>query len=72
MVHTLFVTGAVSYSRAARDMTQIETGSRLTPIGRAPACCARTSRGCCARRSSAVCGARAGGGLAESMDSQIS
>jgi len=35
MVHALFVTDGVSYSRAARDMTQIETGSRLTPIGRA-------------------------------------
>jgi hypothetical protein len=35
MVHALFVTEGVSYGRAARDMTQIETGSRLTPIGRA-------------------------------------
>jgi hypothetical protein len=35
MVHALFVTNGVSYSRAARDMTQIETGSRLTPSGRA-------------------------------------
>jgi 8-oxo-dGTP pyrophosphatase MutT (NUDIX family) len=31
----LFVAEAVSYSRAARDMTQIELGSRLTPIRRA-------------------------------------
>jgi hypothetical protein len=35
MVHAIFVTEGVSFSRAARDMTQIETGSRLTPIGRA-------------------------------------
>jgi ADP-ribose pyrophosphatase YjhB (NUDIX family) len=35
MVHALFVAEAVSYQRAARDMTQIETGSRLTPIRRA-------------------------------------
>ena len=35
MVHGLYVAEAVSYSRAARDMTQIETGSRLTPIRRA-------------------------------------
>ncbi len=35
MVHAIFVTEATSYSRAARDMTQIETGSRLTPIRRA-------------------------------------
>ena len=35
MVHALFVTEGVSYSRAARDMTQIETGSRLTPFRRA-------------------------------------
>jgi ADP-ribose pyrophosphatase YjhB (NUDIX family) len=35
MVHALFVTEAVRYSRAARDMTQIETGSRLTPVRRA-------------------------------------
>ena len=35
MAHALFVTEAVSYSRAARDMTQIETGSRLTSIRRA-------------------------------------
>jgi ADP-ribose pyrophosphatase YjhB (NUDIX family) len=35
MVHAIFVTEAVSYSRAARDMTQIEVGSRLTPIRRA-------------------------------------
>jgi ADP-ribose pyrophosphatase YjhB (NUDIX family) len=35
MVHALFLTEGVSYSRAARDMTQIETGSRLTPIRRA-------------------------------------
>jgi ADP-ribose pyrophosphatase YjhB (NUDIX family) len=35
MAHALFVTEAVSYSRAARDMTQVETGSRLTPIRRA-------------------------------------
>ncbi len=35
MVHVVFVADGLSYSRAARDMTQIETGSRLTPIGRA-------------------------------------
>ncbi len=35
MVHAVFVTEAVSYSRSARDMTQIEVGSRLTPIRRA-------------------------------------
>jgi ADP-ribose pyrophosphatase YjhB (NUDIX family) len=35
LVHAIFVTEALSYSRAARDMTQIETGSRLTPIRRA-------------------------------------
>ncbi|HEY1753093.1 MAG TPA: NUDIX domain-containing protein [Caulobacteraceae bacterium] len=34
-VHPIFVTEALSYRRAARDMTQIETGSRLTPIRRA-------------------------------------
>jgi 8-oxo-dGTP pyrophosphatase MutT (NUDIX family) len=35
MVHALFVTEALTYDRAARDMSQIETGSRLTPIRRA-------------------------------------
>jgi ADP-ribose pyrophosphatase YjhB (NUDIX family) len=35
MVHAIFVTEALSYSRAAKDMTQIETGSRLTSIRRA-------------------------------------
>jgi 8-oxo-dGTP pyrophosphatase MutT (NUDIX family) len=35
MVHLIFVTEGLSFSRAARDMTQIEIGSRLTPIGRA-------------------------------------
>jgi ADP-ribose pyrophosphatase YjhB (NUDIX family) len=35
MVHALFVTEALTYRRAARDMTQIEMGSRLTPIRRA-------------------------------------
>ena len=35
MVHPLFITEAVSYRRSARDLTQIETGSRLTPIRRA-------------------------------------
>jgi ADP-ribose pyrophosphatase YjhB (NUDIX family) len=35
MVHAIFVSEAVSYSRSARDMTQIEVGSRLTPIRRA-------------------------------------
>jgi ADP-ribose pyrophosphatase YjhB (NUDIX family) len=35
MVHAIFVTEAVSYCRAARDTTQIETGSRLTSIRRA-------------------------------------
>lgn len=35
MVHALYVAEGVSYSRGARDMTQIETGSRLTSIGRA-------------------------------------
>jgi ADP-ribose pyrophosphatase YjhB (NUDIX family) len=35
MVHALFVTEAVTYTRAARDMSQIEVGSRLTPIRRA-------------------------------------
>lgn len=35
MVHAIFVTEGVSYRRGARDMTQIEVGSRLTPIGRA-------------------------------------
>jgi ADP-ribose pyrophosphatase YjhB (NUDIX family) len=34
-IHAFFVTEAVSYRRAARDMTQIETGSRLRPIRRA-------------------------------------
>jgi 8-oxo-dGTP pyrophosphatase MutT (NUDIX family) len=37
MVHAVFVTEAERYSRAARDMTQIETGSRLTSIRRAVA-----------------------------------
>lgn len=35
MVHAIFVTEGVNYRRSARDMTQIEVGSRLTPIGRA-------------------------------------
>jgi 8-oxo-dGTP pyrophosphatase MutT (NUDIX family) len=35
VVHAIFVTEAQSYSRAARDTTQIETGSRLTSIRRA-------------------------------------
>ena len=35
MVHAIFVTEGFSYSRAARDMNQIETGSRLTSIRRA-------------------------------------
>jgi ADP-ribose pyrophosphatase YjhB (NUDIX family) len=35
MVHALFVAEALTYDRAARDMRQIEVGSRLTPIGRA-------------------------------------
>jgi ADP-ribose pyrophosphatase YjhB (NUDIX family) len=35
MAHAIFVTEAQSYSRAARDMTQIEIGSRLTSIRRA-------------------------------------
>jgi hypothetical protein len=35
MVHALFVTEGVSYSRSVRDMTQIETGSRLTSVRRA-------------------------------------
>jgi hypothetical protein len=35
MVHAVFVTEGVSYSRGARDMTQIKTGSRLTSIRRA-------------------------------------
>jgi 8-oxo-dGTP pyrophosphatase MutT (NUDIX family) len=35
MVHALFVTEGVSYCRAARDMTQIEIGSRLTSFRRA-------------------------------------
>jgi hypothetical protein len=35
MVHPLFVTEALTYDRRARDMGQIEVGSRLTPIGRA-------------------------------------
>ena len=35
MVHVIFVTEGLSYSRGARDMTQIEVGSRLTPIRRA-------------------------------------
>jgi ADP-ribose pyrophosphatase YjhB (NUDIX family) len=35
MVHALFVTEALTYNRAARDMTQIEVGSRLTPIRQA-------------------------------------
>ena len=37
MVHAIYVTEAVSYSRTARDMTQIEVGSRLTSIRRAMA-----------------------------------
>ena len=35
MVHALFVAEALSYDRRARDMSQIEIGSRLTPIRRA-------------------------------------
>jgi 8-oxo-dGTP pyrophosphatase MutT (NUDIX family) len=35
MVHALFVAEALTYDRAARDRTQIEVGSRLTPIRRA-------------------------------------
>jgi 8-oxo-dGTP pyrophosphatase MutT (NUDIX family) len=35
MVHALFVAEALTYDRAARDMSQIEVGSRLTPIRRA-------------------------------------
>jgi 8-oxo-dGTP pyrophosphatase MutT (NUDIX family) len=35
MVHALFVAEALTYRRAARDTTQIETGSRLTPIRQA-------------------------------------
>ncbi len=35
MVHAIFVAEGLRYSRAAKDMTQIETGSRLTPISRA-------------------------------------
>jgi len=35
MVHALFVAEALSYNRAARDTSQIEVGSRLTPIRRA-------------------------------------
>jgi 8-oxo-dGTP pyrophosphatase MutT (NUDIX family) len=35
MVHPLFVTEALTYNRNARDMDQIEIGSRLTPIRRA-------------------------------------
>ena len=35
MVHALFVAEAVAYNRNARDTTQIEVGSRLTPIRRA-------------------------------------
>jgi 8-oxo-dGTP pyrophosphatase MutT (NUDIX family) len=37
MVHAIYVAEAVNYSRAARDMTQIEIGSRLTSIRRAMA-----------------------------------
>jgi hypothetical protein len=35
MTHAVFITEGVSYSRTARDMNQIETGSRLTSIRRA-------------------------------------
>jgi ADP-ribose pyrophosphatase YjhB (NUDIX family) len=35
MVHALYVAEALTYNRAARDMTQIEVGSCLTPIRRA-------------------------------------
>lgn len=35
MVHAIFVTEGLSYRRGAKDMTQIEVGSRLTPIRRA-------------------------------------
>jgi hypothetical protein len=35
MAHAVFITEGVGYSRAARDMNQIETGSRLTSIRRA-------------------------------------
>jgi len=35
MIHVIFVTEGLSYDRGARDMTQIEIGSRLTPIRRA-------------------------------------
>jgi hypothetical protein len=35
MGHALFVAEALTYDRAARDMGQIEVGSRLTPIRRA-------------------------------------
>jgi hypothetical protein len=35
MVHSLFVTEGVRYGRSARDMTQTETGSRLTSFRRA-------------------------------------
>ncbi|HWF76409.1 MAG TPA: NUDIX domain-containing protein [Caulobacteraceae bacterium] len=35
MVHAIFVAEGLSFSRAARDMTQIEVGSRLTSIRRA-------------------------------------
>jgi ADP-ribose pyrophosphatase YjhB (NUDIX family) len=36
-LQVLFVAEAVAYRRAAKDMTQIELGSRLSPIRRAPA-----------------------------------
>lgn len=35
MVHAIFVTEGLSFSRSARDMTQVETGSRLTSVRRA-------------------------------------
>lgn len=35
MVHAIFVAEGLSYRRGAKDMTQIEVGSRLTPIRRA-------------------------------------
>ena len=35
MVHPIFVTEGLGFSRRARDMTQIEVGSRLTSIRRA-------------------------------------
>jgi hypothetical protein len=37
MVHAIFVTEGIGFSRGARDMTQIEIGSRLTSFRRAQA-----------------------------------